>query len=109
MRRFTIENAKDILAFGFNPKSTFIFSNLDYVGSAFYENIILVAREIQVKNIRTALGFDDEYNVLIMEISSFLKPVKPCQAPAAAMRAMSGQIPFGNSVHMQSCTEWCKR
>jgi tryptophanyl-tRNA synthetase len=30
--RYARENAKDIIALGFDPKNTFIFSNLDYVG-----------------------------------------------------------------------------
>jgi tryptophanyl-tRNA synthetase len=31
-REFARENAKDIIAVGFDPEKTFIFSNLDYVG-----------------------------------------------------------------------------
>ena len=33
--RLAIENAKDIIAVGFDPRKTFIFSDLDYVGYAF--------------------------------------------------------------------------
>lgn len=33
--RLAFENAKDIIAVGFDPKKTFIFSNLDYVGYFF--------------------------------------------------------------------------
>lgn len=29
---FALQNARDIIAVGFDPKKTFIFSNLDYVG-----------------------------------------------------------------------------
>lgn len=29
--KFAIDNAKDIMAFGFDPERTFIFSNLDYM------------------------------------------------------------------------------
>ncbi|OCK74767.1 tryptophanyl-tRNA synthetase [Lepidopterella palustris CBS 459.81] len=63
VRRFLIDNAKDILAFGFPMESTFMFSNLDFVGGAFYENIVAVARHIQVSSIKTALGFNDDNNV----------------------------------------------
>ena len=63
VRRFDIDNAKDILAFGFNPKKTFIFSNLDFVGGAFYENIVGIARHISIKNIKNTLDFDDDDNV----------------------------------------------
>ncbi len=30
--RLAFENTKDILAVGFDPKKTFIFTNYDYVG-----------------------------------------------------------------------------
>ncbi len=30
--QFAIDNARDIIACGFDPEKTFIFSNLDYVG-----------------------------------------------------------------------------
>ena len=63
VRRYDIDNAKDILAFGFNPLKTFLFSNLDYVGGAFYENIIGVARHISVSDIKLALRFGDDDNV----------------------------------------------
>jgi tryptophanyl-tRNA synthetase len=63
VRRYTVENAKDILAFGFNPRKTFMFSNFDYVGGSFYQNIIRVARLITVSDIKQALGFSDEQNV----------------------------------------------
>lgn len=63
VKRYTVENAKDILAFAFNPLKTFMFSNLDFVGGAFYQNIIRVARMIKNSDIRQALGFEDEQNV----------------------------------------------
>jgi tryptophanyl-tRNA synthetase len=31
-RQFAIDNASDIIACGFNPEKTFIFSNFDFVG-----------------------------------------------------------------------------
>ncbi|KAF1844289.1 tryptophanyl-tRNA synthetase [Cucurbitaria berberidis CBS 394.84] len=61
--RYTSDNAKDILAFGFNPASTFMFSNLDFVGGAFYRNIVSIARLIRVSDIKNALGFTDAENV----------------------------------------------
>ncbi len=35
------QNVKDILAFGFNPDKTFIFSDVDYIGHM-YPNVIRV-------------------------------------------------------------------
>ncbi|ORY08599.1 tryptophanyl-tRNA synthetase [Clohesyomyces aquaticus] len=63
VQQFTSENAKDILAFGFPEPSTFMFSNLSYVGGAFYRNIVALARHIPVRDVKTALGFDYEKNV----------------------------------------------
>ncbi|KAM0056678.1 putative tryptophan--tRNA ligase [Helianthus debilis subsp. tardiflorus] len=42
-KRLARENAKDIIACGFDVSRTFIFSDFDYVGGAFYENMVRVA------------------------------------------------------------------
>ena len=36
-----LDNIKDILAFGFNPEKTFIFSDIDYI-KYLYPNVIKV-------------------------------------------------------------------
>ncbi len=38
------ENIKDIIACGFDPDKTFIFSDFDYVNGEFYRNIINIQR-----------------------------------------------------------------
>jgi hypothetical protein len=38
------QNAKDIIACGFDVTKTFIFSDFEYVGGAFYRNIISIQR-----------------------------------------------------------------
>ena len=43
-RRLGRENAKDIIACGFDLKRTFIFSDFDYVGGAMYRNIVRIQR-----------------------------------------------------------------
>nr|GFA21667.1 tryptophan--tRNA ligase, cytoplasmic [Tanacetum cinerariifolium] len=43
-KRLARENAKDIIAIGFDVSRTFIFSDFDYVGGAFYENMVKVAK-----------------------------------------------------------------
>jgi tryptophanyl-tRNA synthetase len=60
---YSSQNAKDILAFTFNPARTFLFSNLNFVGGAFYQNIINIARHITVTDIKKELGFEDNHNV----------------------------------------------
>ena len=37
------ENVKDIIACGFDPEKTFIFSDYDYMGGIFYRNIIEIS------------------------------------------------------------------
>lgn len=38
-------NVKDILAFGFDPEKTFIFSDVDYIGHM-YPNVIRVQKHV---------------------------------------------------------------
>lgn len=59
VKKFYIENAKDIIAVGFDPKKTFIFSDLNYVGGAFYENVVKVSRQITTSTAKAVFGFTD--------------------------------------------------
>lgn len=52
-------NAKDIISCGFDPKKTFIFSNLDYMGGAFYRNVCKISRGITTSTSRATFGFTD--------------------------------------------------
>jgi tryptophanyl-tRNA synthetase len=45
-KRLARENAKDIIACGFDVERTFIFTDLNYVGGAFYENMLEVAKRV---------------------------------------------------------------
>ena len=40
------QNAKDIIALGFDVNKTFIFSDFGFVGGAFYENAIDVMKHV---------------------------------------------------------------
>lgn len=55
------ENIKDIIAFGFDPKKTFIFSDLDYIGTL-YPNVCKVQRALTLSNIKGVFGFSDSEN-----------------------------------------------
>ncbi|WVQ98013.1 tryptophan-tRNA ligase [Kwoniella sp. CBS 9459] len=57
------ENLKDIIACGFIPEKTFIFSNLNHVGGAFYENVVLMAKTITQSQSRNVFGFSESDNV----------------------------------------------
>ncbi|CAI0452247.1 unnamed protein product [Linum tenue] len=43
-QRLARENAKDIIACGFDITKTFIFSDFDYVGGSFYKNMVRIAK-----------------------------------------------------------------
>jgi tryptophanyl-tRNA synthetase len=43
---YGIENCKDILALGFDPERTFIFSDTGYMGGVFYQNFCKVQKAL---------------------------------------------------------------
>lgn len=55
------ENAKDIIAIGFDVNKTFIFANLDYMGrcAAFYQNIIRIQKCVTFNQVKGIFGFGD--------------------------------------------------
>jgi tryptophanyl-tRNA synthetase len=59
--RLGYENAKDIIACGFDPDRTFIFSNLDYIGT-FYPIICKIQKMITLNQAKGAFGFDGSSN-----------------------------------------------
>jgi tryptophanyl-tRNA synthetase len=61
--KFAIENAKDIISFGFDPERTFIFSNLDYMGGAFYKNVVKIAKAITYNQSKATFGFTESDNI----------------------------------------------
>ncbi|KAK4040961.1 tryptophanyl-tRNA synthetase [Parachaetomium inaequale] len=60
---FARENAKDIVALGFNPDRTFIFSDYGFMGSDFYRNITRVAKRINRGTADACFGFDSSTNI----------------------------------------------
>ena len=61
--RLAHENAKDIIACGFNPKKTFIFSDLEYMSPAFYSNILKIQDKVNFSKARAIFGFDDQASI----------------------------------------------
>lgn len=55
------ENAKDIIAIGFDVEKTFIFANLEYMGKcpAFYQNIIRIQKCVTFNQVKGIFGFGD--------------------------------------------------
>ena len=59
-RRLCHENAKDIIAVGFDVKKTFIFSDLDYLGGQFYRNIVSMGALVNLNQAQSTFGFAGE-------------------------------------------------
>ncbi|XP_061395149.1 tryptophan--tRNA ligase, cytoplasmic-like [Musca vetustissima] len=53
------ENAKDIIAMGFNPEKTFIFNDLTFMGQcpAFYQNVIRMQKCVTFNQVKGIFGF----------------------------------------------------
>uniref|UniRef100_A0A7N8WVV3 Tryptophan--tRNA ligase, cytoplasmic n=1 Tax=Mastacembelus armatus TaxID=205130 RepID=A0A7N8WVV3_9TELE len=59
--RFAVENAKDIIACGFDINKTFIFSDLDYMGASpeFYRNVVKIQKHVTFNQVKGIFGFTD--------------------------------------------------
>ncbi|KAK2759919.1 hypothetical protein FQN54_002655 [Arachnomyces sp. PD_36] len=62
-RRYAKQNALDIIAVGFDMKKTFIFSDFDFIGGAFYENMCRMAKRITMNSVKGTFGFNESNNV----------------------------------------------
>lgn len=60
--RMTIENAKDIIACGFNVDKTFIFSDLDYMGYL-YPTVLRIEKAVTTSQVKGIFGFKDMDNI----------------------------------------------
>ncbi|KAI0792818.1 tryptophanyl-tRNA synthetase [Abortiporus biennis] len=60
---FAKQNARDIIAVGFNLEKTFIFSDYDFVGGAFYRNVSKISRQITINQAKSTFGFNDSDNI----------------------------------------------
>jgi len=56
--RLAYENAKDIIACGFDPKKTFIFSDLDYIGHL-YPTVLKIQKLVTFNQARGIFGFTE--------------------------------------------------
>lgn len=78
-------NAKDIIACGFKLEKTFIFSNLEHIGTnpAFYQNMIRIQKCVTFNQIKGIFGFGDSDPV-----------AKIAFPPTQAAPAVSSTFPF---------------
>ena len=56
------ENVKDIIAFGFDLKRTFIFSDCNYI-QHIYKNTLKIQKQITYNQIKSLFGFNDSDNI----------------------------------------------
>jgi tryptophanyl-tRNA synthetase len=59
--RLAHENAKDIIAIGFDANKTFIFSDFEYIGQsqAFYRNMVKIQKCVTFNQVKGIFGFGD--------------------------------------------------
>ncbi|MED6107016.1 hypothetical protein PIB30_010156 [Stylosanthes scabra] len=62
-QRLARENAKDIIACGFDISKTFIFADFNYVGGAFYKNMVEVAKRVTYNQAVGIFGFTGEDHI----------------------------------------------
>lgn len=56
------ENARDIVAVGFDPKKTFIFSDLEYMGHM-YPNVCRIQKKVTFNQVRGIFGMNESFNI----------------------------------------------
>lgn len=61
--KFYRENAKDIIAVGFDLEKTFLFSDYNYMGGAFYKNVTRVSRQITYNTAKAVFGFTESDSI----------------------------------------------
>lgn len=71
--KYAYDNAKDIVALGFDPKKTFMYTDYEFVGGHYYQNISEFEALLTNNQIRGALGFDGRYLYsLLLSLPSLL-------------------------------------
>ena len=82
------ENIKDILAFGFDVKKTFIYTDFTYMNGHFYQNAVEFSRLLPFNQVRGTFGFDNSTNIGFINFPSVQN---------AAAFASSYPVLFGDS------------
>jgi len=91
--KFAYENALDVIALGFDPKKTFIFSDIDYA-KTMYKQALRVAKKLTFSTVKASFGLENDANVgqifytAMQSVPAFLESEKkgknvPCLIPYA--------------------------
>lgn len=59
---YTLDNAKDIIAVGFDINKTFIFSDMDYI-QHLYPNMLRIQKSVTLNQIRGIFGVEESSNI----------------------------------------------
>jgi tryptophanyl-tRNA synthetase len=54
-----LDNAKDIISVGFDPKNTFIYSDIEYIGGHILMNAWEFSKLVTFNQVRGAFGFNE--------------------------------------------------
>ncbi|KAI0106427.1 hypothetical protein GGR51DRAFT_517652 [Nemania sp. FL0031] len=57
------DNCKDIISIGFDPEKTFIFSDYEFMGGAFYRNVTRFSRLVTYNVAKAVFGFNESSNI----------------------------------------------
>ncbi|KAI1468594.1 tryptophanyl-tRNA synthetase [Daldinia caldariorum] len=60
---YSRSNCQDIIAIGFDPDKTFIFSDYEFMGGAFYRNVTRFAKLVTYNQAKATFGFDESSNI----------------------------------------------
>ena len=87
---YAVENSKDIIAVGFNPEKTFIFTNYGYMGHM-YRTVTQIQKLINYNQMRSVFGLGDSDNIG--------KTAFPCNQIAPSFSQCFPHI-FGENKHV---------
>ena len=90
MDRIAVENIKDIIAIGFDPKKTFIFRNYEYLGRM-YRVVSKIQKSITASQARNCFGFKMEDNIGMWSFPAI--QAAPCFAEAFPVVFPAGKMP----------------
>ncbi|KAJ2001290.1 tryptophan--tRNA ligase [Coemansia thaxteri] len=60
---YSLNTVREIAAIGFKPEKTFIFSNMGYMGGAFYRNVLKISRCITFSTARSSFGYKESDHI----------------------------------------------
>ncbi|KAJ2835096.1 tryptophan--tRNA ligase [Coemansia furcata] len=67
---YSLSTVRQIAAIGFKPEKTFIFSNMGFMGGAFYRNVLKISSHITYSEARSTFGYEAKDNIGKIHFSS---------------------------------------